>query len=108
MPMSLDRHEKHVLMTRRVAARWITKLAKPEYRFRVLYDAREIRNLPNLLDSFRDGKVAMQEVPRIADLGIKTDFDGIEMWSANQEGLIALQNWFEKRGFETTGLTGVL
>ena len=106
--MTSEVHEKHILMTRRVAARWISKLAVPEYRFRVLFGAHEIRNLPNLLDSFRDGKVAMLEVPRIVDLGIKTTFDGIEMWSGNQEGLVALQHWFEKRGFETTGLTGVL
>ena len=100
-------HENRVLMTRRVAARWVNRLATPQYRVRVLFGAREIKNLPNLLDSFRNGKVAMQSVPRIPDLGIKTDFDGIELWSTDQEGLVALQQWFEKRGFETTGMTGV-
>jgi len=103
-----ESHEKHVLMNRRVAARWVLKLASPQFRFRVLFGAREIRNLPNLLESFRDGKVNMGTVSSIRDLGIKTDFDGIEMWSEDQEGLIALQEWFEKRGFETTGLTGLL
>lgn len=100
-------HENRILMSRRVASRWVARLATPQYRVRVLFGAREIKNLPNLLDSFRDGKVAMAGVTRVADLGIKTDFDGIDLWSADREGLIALQQWFEKRGFETSGITGV-
>jgi len=95
---------KRVLMTRRVAERWLRAVSFPEHRIRVLYGSREIRNLTSLLYSFRDGKIAMQDVPRVADLGVKTDFDGIELWSRDHDGLKALANWFEKRGFETTGL----
>lgn len=96
--------EKHVLMTKRVATRWLRSVAFPEYRVRVLFGTVEVRNLPNLLYSFRDGKVAMKGVPRVADLGVKTSFDGLELWSKDYEGLKALAYWFEKRGFETTGL----
>jgi hypothetical protein len=106
--MDAEQHETHVLMTRRVAARWLTKMAKPQYRIRVLFGSREIRNLPSLLDSLRDGKIAMQGVPSVPDLGINTDFDGIDLWSSQPEGIVALQQWFEKRGFETTGMAGVL
>jgi hypothetical protein len=104
MPMSKNRSKKSAVMTRRVAERWLRAVSFPEYRIRVLYGSREIRNLTNLLYSFRDGKVAMQGVPRVADLGVSADFDGIELWSKDHDGLMALGNWFEKRGFETTGI----
>ena len=64
----------------------------------------EIRNLTNLLYSMRDGRIAMKGVPRVADLGVKDGTDGLELWSKDREGLIALANWFEKRGFETSGI----
>lgn len=95
---------KHVLMAKRIAKRWIERHGEPEFRFRVLYGAREIRNLPNLMRSFRDGKVALEETPCIPDMGIKESFDALEMWSRNRESLICLKNWFEKKGFETTGV----
>ena len=103
MPMSKN-ESKRVLMTRRVAERWLRAIALPEYRFKVLYGAKEIRNLPSLLYSFRDGKVAMKEVTRVADLGVREGFDGIDLWSKDREALMSLQSWFEKRGFETTGI----
>lgn len=96
--------EKRVVMARRVARRWLRKMARAEYRFQILFGAREIKNLPGLLRSFRDGKIAMEGVPKIADLGIKEDFDAISVWSSDRERLIQLKNWFEKRGFETTGV----
>jgi hypothetical protein len=96
--------EKRIVMVKRVAQRWIRRAAHAEYRFQVLFGAREIKNLPNLLRSFRDGKVAMEEVPRIPDLGIKEAFDSISVWSRDREALIQLKDWFEKRGFETTGV----
>lgn len=95
---------KKVGMTRRVADRWLRAMAFPEYRVRVLYGAREIRNLVSLMYSLRDGKIAMSGVPCISDLGVKDTSDGIEVWSKNREGLVALANWFEKRGFETSGI----
>jgi len=79
-------------------------MAHAEYRFSVLFGAREIRNLPGLLRSFRDGKVAMEDVPQIHDLGVKESFDTVSVWSTDREGLIKLKDWFEKRGFETTGV----
>lgn len=79
-------------------------MAHTEHRFTVLFGAREIRNLPGLLRSFRDGKVAMADVPRITDLGVKEGFDSVEVWSSDRESLVALKDWFEKRGFETTGV----
>lgn len=96
--------EKQVVMVRKVARRWIGRVSRVEYRFRVLYGAAEYKNLPNLLRCFRDGKVAMKGLPTIPDLGVREDFDGIEVWSANREAMLALNQWFEDRGFETTGV----
>lgn len=91
-------------MAKRVARRWLRRVATSEYRFEVLFGAREIRNLPGVLRSFRDGKIAMEGVPTISDLGVRETFDSISMWSSDRKGLIALKDWFEKRGFETTGV----
>ena len=51
-----------------------------------------------------DGKLAMADVPTISDLGVSDDFDKVTMWSEDREALIKLAAWFEKRGFETTGV----
>lgn len=96
--------QREIIMAKRVARRWVIGVAYPEYRLRVLFGSNQIRNLGNLLQSFRDGRIAMTGVPRVADLGIREDFDGLDLWSRDVDGLRALQAWFEKRGFETTGL----
>jgi len=104
MAKKAHRPDKHVVLARSVARRWVARVAEPEYRVKVLLGAREIRNLPSLLRSFRDNKIAMQDVPNIRDLGIKEHFDSMELWSHNREGLQKLAGWFEKRGFDTTGV----
>ena len=91
-------------MTRQVAREFLRRAAKAEYRFEVLYGAKEIKHLPNLLRSQRAGKVALEEVPTIPDLGIKEQFDKVALWSRDRQGILALKDWFEKRGFETTGV----
>jgi len=96
--------KKRVVMAKRVARRWVGHFASPEYRFQVLYGVKEIKNLPNLLRSFRDGKVAMADVDSLPDLGVKESFDAVEVWSRDREALVKLAAWFEKRGFETTGV----
>ena len=96
--------QKRVVMARDIARRWVGRVAHAEYRIRVLYGAREYKNLPNLLRAFRDGKVAMKGLGSIPDLGVKEDFDALELWSSNREALFKLGRWFESRGFETTGV----
>ena len=96
--------QRRVIMAKRIAKRWIRKVAHAEHRFDVLLGAKEIRNLPNLLRSMRDGKVVLEGVPRVASLGIAENFDTLTLWSENREAMVALKNWFEKRGFETTGI----
>lgn len=102
--MPKDVNDKKVLMTKRVAERWLRSVMYPEYRFKVLYGSKDFRNMSGLMLAFRDGKVAVQDVPRVADLGVQDGFDGLELWSRDHDGLVALQAWFERRGFETTGI----
>ena len=96
--------EKRIVMARVVARRWILKVAKSEYRLRILYGAIEIKNTAKLLKSLRNGKIAMEGVLPLRDLGVRDEFDAVEVWSRNREALISLKDWFEKRGFETTGV----
>jgi hypothetical protein len=96
--------ERKIVMTKVVATKWISKLAQAEYRFSILFGNYRIKNLPDLLRSFRDGRVAMTGLKQIKDLGVKESFDGIEVWSSDKVGMVALQKWFEDRGFETTGV----
>lgn len=95
--------ERQIVMSREMARRWILKKAHAEYRFWV-YGTGGIRYLPNLMRSLRDGKIAMEGVPSISDLGIQESFDAVELWSTNKNALVQLQQWFEKRGYETTGV----
>lgn len=99
-----DPETRRVIMARSVARRWLQSVAQAEYRIRVLYGSREYRNLPNLLRAFRDGKVALQGLPSVSDLGVKEDFDAVEVWSKNYDALRKLCAWFEKQGFDTTGI----
>lgn len=96
--------EKRVVMAHNVARRWIGRVARAEYRVRVLYGATDFKNLTNLLRCFRDGKVAMKGLAKIPDMGIKEDFDGIDVWSSDREALVMLNTWFESKGFETSGV----
>ena len=98
-----DDRERRIIMTRDVARRWILKQAAAEFRFKV-YGAGSIKRLPNLMKDLRDGKVAMVGVDSVPDLGIKEDFDSLEFWSGDREKLSKLHTWFEKRGYETTGV----
>ena len=91
-------------MARRVAAKWILRAAKAEYRFDVLASPIELRQIPNMLRSFRDGKVAVKGVTCIPDLGLKEEGDKITLWSKDRVAIMALKDWFEKRGFETSGV----
>ena len=104
MAKKTQKPDKHVVVARSVARRWVARVAEPEYRVKVLLGTREIKNIPSLLRSFRDSRVAMQDVPAIGDLGIKEHFDSIELWSKDRENLVKLAAWFEKRGFDTTGV----
>ena len=96
--------ERRVIMARNIARRWIAATAKAEYRLRVLYGAKEYKNLPNLLRAFRNGKVAMVGIKPIPDLGVTESFDGMEVWSSDKEALATLNTWFESKGFETSGV----
>ena len=96
--------DKRVVMVKRVARMWLRRVAHTEYRFQVFLGAKEIKNLPGLLRSMRDGKIAMEGIPQIWDLGVKEGFDSISAWSADREGLKKLSRWFEVRGFETSGV----
>lgn len=102
--MAKRKQDKRVVLAKSVARRWVARVAEPEYRVRVLLGAREIRNLPSLLRSFRDSKVSMQGVPNIRDLGIREHFDALELWSRDRDGLLKLATWFEKRGLDTSGV----
>jgi len=99
-----EKPEKRVVMAREVAQRWLGRLARAEYRMRILYGVKEIKNLPNLLRSFRDRKAHFIGVPVIEDLGVKEGFDYVDVWSGDRSGLIKLRDWFEDRGYETTGI----
>jgi len=99
-----EKVERRVLMAKRIATRWLIRVAKSEYRLSILYGAKGSQNLANLLRCFRDGKVAMQSVSPLSDLGVLDHGDSVEIWSSNREAVIQIKEWSEKRGYETTGV----
>jgi hypothetical protein len=103
--MATKPSHKRVLMARRLAKRWVASKANPEFRLTVYRPAgRELRNLPDLLKSFRDGKIRLGGLDPIRDLGVKGGFDHCTVWSSDRARLITLDTWFQKVGCETTGV----
>jgi len=97
--------EKRVVMAKTVACRWLEDKVQDEHRLTVFSSGpREVRNLPNLLRSFRDGKVPMSGVKAIPDLGLEEKFDAVSVWSSDRQALISLKDWCEHRGLETSGI----
>ena len=91
-------------MSRDVATRWLESKMTEESRLHLYFGPREIRKFPNLLRSFRDGKVALSGVSPLPDLGIEEHFDFISVWSSDKEALKTLAKWCEDKGLETSGL----
>ena len=104
MAENLKKTETQVVMARSVASRWVRRVAKAEYRVRIMFGSKDLRNLPNLLRSFRDGKVAIKGLSPIGDLGVREDFDALEVWSGDHDAMSLLSKWAEARGFETSGV----
>lgn len=98
--------ERRIIMAKNVAQRFIEDRLSAEYRLQVYGNSQDIKKLPGLLRSFRDGKINLTglDTPYIEDLGIQENFDSIELWSTHREPLKKLASWFEKRGMETTGI----
>jgi hypothetical protein len=96
--------DRMVDMVKRVASRWIESNVREEYRIVVYQSPNPLKNLPNTLKSFRDGRAKLGSVPPIPDLGIKVGFGSLEVWSSSRDGLIELDAWFQKHGCETSGI----
>jgi hypothetical protein len=98
--------ERRIIMAKTVAKRYLESRLNEEYRLQVYGNFQDIKKLPNLLRSFRDGKLKLAglDVGPIPDLGIQENFDSIEIWSSHRDPLKKLAHWFEKKGMETTGI----
>lgn len=96
----MDSSVKRILMSKEVATKWLLKQARPEYRFRVFNP--HAKDYPGLLRAFRDGKTKIAGVESIQDLGIKEEFGGFYVWSADAPKLEKLKDFFEKRGMDTS------
>lgn len=91
------------MMTRQVAAAWVRKHAKAEFRFRVLSGSPKLTRLVGMVKAHRSGKMKIAGLD-ITDLGISEGLESVSFWSRDRVALIALKDWFEGRGFETTGV----
>jgi hypothetical protein len=98
--MSNKPSARRVVMSKSVARKWLEKQATPEYRVRVFNP--NAKDYPSVLRSFRDGRLKLAGVLPIPDLGIKEDFGGFYVWSSDQDSLKTLQEFFERRGLETS------
>jgi hypothetical protein len=91
---------RRVVMSKQLARSWLLKSATPEYRFRVFNP--NAKDYASVLRSFRDNKIRMGGVAPLPDLGVKEDFGGFYVWSSDLDSLKTLQQWFSKRGLETS------
>lgn len=97
-------NKKSVGMSRRVALAWLEEKINPFYSLTIYYKDGNPNKLTDVLRSFRDNKLKIPGVPTIDDLGMNPFFDGIHMWSANKSNILILKDWFEKHGYETSGI----
>ena len=103
--MNKMKTEHRVVMAKSIASRWVRERLKEEYRFSAYQcGSTDIKKLPSLLRSFRDGKIKMAGVDPLPDLGVEEKFDSVTVWSSDKDSLMTLQNWFEVRGVETSGM----
>lgn len=106
--MSEDKNaeiQNQILMSKRIAEKWLTKTAQAEYRVDIYFtNPKEAKMIPSLLRSFRDGRATFASVGRVSDLGVAEHGDTVTIWSSNREGVIQLKDHFEERGFETSGV----
>ena len=96
---------RRVAMAKRLAEKWLSSHAQPEYRLTAYRGAsRESRNLPGLLRAFRDGRVRIGSAEPVRDLGIRAAFDHVTIWSKDKERLEGLDAALQRMGCETTGV----
>lgn len=93
-----------VVLSKKVAEKWLAKKATPEYRLKIFGWVDRLRGFPSLLRSFREGKLRIGGIDPVLDLGVKEGFDSVTVWSSDRESLVKLRNWVEKRGLETSGV----
>jgi len=100
--------KKRIVMAKGVAERWLKSHSTPEYRITVYESgtSKPIRNISNLLRSFRDGKARIAGIQAIPDLGIggEQSAGSLTIWSSNHSELVKLDKWLTDRGFLSTGI----
>ena len=99
--------ERRVLMAQDVVRRFIFEQANPEFRFRVFTASDRITKFQlHNLRKFRDGTGSefFSGLDPIPDLGVQNLGDQFSVWSRNRQALIQLKDYFEKHGFETSGI----
>lgn len=92
-------------MSQVVSARWLRAQLRPEYRLTVYLLGKQGRVIPTMLRYFRDGKRKIGSVSPIRDMGIKTAFDSVTLWTQDYESLSKLAAWFEGHGYDTSGVS---
>lgn len=98
--------DKRVVMAKSVALQWLERHASAEYRLNVLYGHPDGngKKLPRLFKAFRDGKIKLGGMDSLPDLGIRTGFDSVEIWSSDREQMLKVQDWLVSKGYETSGV----
>lgn len=95
---------KRVIMAKDLASRWLQSNSKPEHRLTIHYIGKEGKHIPTLLRGFRDGRCVVGSMPPIPDLGIHEAYSSVDVWSADHEAMQKLAAWFDKHGYETSGV----
>jgi hypothetical protein len=98
------KRSKNVLMTKRVAMKWLKSKMENYYQVTIYNRNKGSQRTANLLKLCRDGKLLLNGMKPIPDLGIKETFDGVVLSSSNHKSLTDLEKWFESNGYITSGV----
>ena len=96
---------KRVLMTKKLARSWLRSKSKTTFHLKVLYKDGSSYKWVKILKAFRNGKLKrVAGLEPITDLGVKESFDYFVIWSRDYDKMNKLATWFEKNGYETSGV----
>jgi len=102
--MSTIPTHRRVVLARSVAARYLSEVTRPEYRLTIFLNGADGRNVPGLLTGMRDGRLRLAGLSAPPDFGVREEFDSVAVWASDDKTLRKLAEWFEARGFETSGV----
>jgi hypothetical protein len=95
---------RRIVMAKHVARQWLAQHTQTEYRITVYGDPEVLSRVPPMLRAFRNGNLRLAGIPQSSQVGIRVGFDHVEIWTPHRDTMLAIDEWLQSKGLETTGV----